>query len=178
MVFKYCAECGHKLDDIRLGDDDCKICPECKRIYGNNPLPVVEVMVVNEFNEVLLLKQNYISEDKWTVVSGYMVNGETIEEAVAREVKEETGCDVELTGILQIGRGVVESTSFISIIFSTKIIQESIKFDKNEILDVKWFLYEELLNMKDELRNYIWITNSVRALVENKVADIDLVKMM
>ena len=43
MVFKYCAECGHKVEDIKLGDDDCKICPSCKRIYGRNPLPVVEV---------------------------------------------------------------------------------------------------------------------------------------
>ena len=91
MIFKYCAECGHKLDDMKCGDDDCKICPFCKRLYGNNPLPVVEVLVVNEFHEILLLKQNYISETKWTVVSGYMTNGETIEEAVVREVKEETG---------------------------------------------------------------------------------------
>ena len=94
MIFKYCAECGHKLEDIKSGDDDCKICPLRKRIYGNNPLPVVEVLVVNELNEILLLKQNYISETKWTVVSGYMTNGETIEEAVTREVKEETGQSV------------------------------------------------------------------------------------
>ena len=94
MIFKYCAECGHKLENIKCGDDDCKICPCCKKIYGSNPFPVVEVLVVNEFNEILLLKQNYISEDKWTVVSGYMIDGETIEDAVAREVKEETGQDV------------------------------------------------------------------------------------
>lgn len=53
MTFKYCAECGHRLDDIRCGDDDCKICPSCKRIYGSTPFPVVEVLVVNEFNELL-----------------------------------------------------------------------------------------------------------------------------
>lgn len=75
MIFKYCAECGHKLEDIKCGDDDCKICPLCKKLYGNGPLPVVEVLVVNEFNEILLLKQNYISKTKWTVVSGYMTNG-------------------------------------------------------------------------------------------------------
>lgn len=51
-------------------------------------------MVVNEFNEILLLKQNYITETKWTVVSGYVTDGETIEEALVREVKEETGQDV------------------------------------------------------------------------------------
>lgn len=27
MLFKYCAECGHELEDIKCGDDDCKICP-------------------------------------------------------------------------------------------------------------------------------------------------------
>lgn len=53
MTFKCCAECGHRLDDIRCGDDDCKICPSCKRIYGSTPFPVVEVLVVNEFNELL-----------------------------------------------------------------------------------------------------------------------------
>lgn len=46
--------------------------------YGSSPFPVVEVLVVNEYNEVLLLKQNYISKTKWTVVSGYMVDGDKI----------------------------------------------------------------------------------------------------
>ena len=32
--------------------------------------------------------------------------------------------------------------------------------------------------MKNDLRSYNWIINSITALVENKVADIDLVKMM
>ncbi len=52
------------------------------------------LLVVNEFNEILLLKQNYITETKWTVVSGYVTDGETIEEALVREVKEETGQEV------------------------------------------------------------------------------------
>ena len=78
MFFKYCADCGHKLEDIKCVDDDCKICPSCKKKYGSSSFPVVEVLVVNEYNEVLLLKQNYISKTKWTVVSGYMVDGDKI----------------------------------------------------------------------------------------------------
>ena len=62
--------------------------------------------------------------------------------------------------------------------FSTELLDDNITYNPNEILDVKWFIYEELLDMKDELRSYNWIVNSITALIENKVADIDLVKMM
>lgn len=31
MIFKYCAECGNKLEDIRCGDDNCRICPSLRR---------------------------------------------------------------------------------------------------------------------------------------------------
>lgn len=91
MIFDYCAKCGEKLENIKFGDDDCKICPSCKQKYGSSPFPVVAVLVVNEDNEILLLKQNYISESKWTIVTGYVNDAETLEEAVYREVKEETG---------------------------------------------------------------------------------------
>ena len=67
---------------------------------------------------------------------------------------------------------------FVSVIFSDKLLDDNISYDPDEILDVKWFTYEELLNMKDDLRSYNWIINSITALIENKVADIDLVKMM
>lgn len=79
---------------------------------------------------------------------------------------------------MQIGNRVLKDDIFITVVFSTKLLKEIIEYDKNEILDVKWFTYEELLNMKEELRDYNWIINSISALIENKVANIDLVKMM
>lgn len=35
--------------------------------------------MVNEDNEILLLKQNYITIEKWTVVTGYTVDGKLME---------------------------------------------------------------------------------------------------
>ncbi len=141
MLFKYCAECGHKVEDIRLGDDDCKICPSCKRIYGRNPLPVVEVLVVNELNEVLLLKQNYISETKWTVVSGYMVEGETIEEAVSREVKEETGQIVDKCQY--VSSYYFEPKQLIMIGFIA-YVKKSQFTDSDEVDDLRWYKIDEV----------------------------------
>lgn len=38
------------------------------------------MLVINENNEIALLKQNYISKTHWGVVSGYVKNGDTLEE--------------------------------------------------------------------------------------------------
>ena len=54
----------------------------------------VIVMVVNEFNEIALLRQSYISDEYQTFVAGFMTPGETAEQAAVREVKEELGLDV------------------------------------------------------------------------------------
>ena len=115
---------------------------------------------------------------KWNIPAGHLMTNESIIDGAKREVQEETGCDAELTGVLQIGNIVLKDDIIITVIFSTKLLKENIKYDKNEILDVKWFTYEELLNMKDELRDYNLIINSISTLIENKVADIDLVKII
>lgn len=113
---------------------------------------------------------------KWNIPAGHLESNEMICDGAKREIKEETGCNVELTGILQIGNKILHDDVFVSIVFSTKLLSDKITYNHNEILDVKWFTYEELLNMKDELRAYNWIINSITALIENKVADIDLIK--
>lgn len=51
--------------------------------------------VVNEYNEIALLRQNYVSATKYVCVAGIMKMGESAEETVIREVKEEIGQDVE-----------------------------------------------------------------------------------
>lgn len=141
MIFKYCAECGHKLEDIKMGDDDCRICPSCKKIYGSNPLPVVEVLVVNEFQEILLLKQNYISETKWTVVSGYMIDGETIEEAVAREVMEETGQEVVRCQYISSYYFAPKQLIMIGFIAYVRKTQFA---ESDEVDDLKWYQMDEV----------------------------------
>ncbi len=87
MIYIYCPKCGKKLQV----KEEVKFCMNCKKPYFNHPFSCVEVLVINEWKEVLLLKQNYISKTHWTIVSGYVNNGETLEECVKREVLEETG---------------------------------------------------------------------------------------
>ena len=85
---------------------------------------------------------------KWNIPAGHLDPNETIFEGAKREVFEECGCRVEISGILQIGNKLVPDNAWVSVIFSTKLIEDNIKFDTDEILDVKWFTYEEIMNMK------------------------------
>ena len=99
------------------------------------------MLVVNEFNEVLLLKQNYISEAKWTVVSGYMVDGETIEDAVVREEKEETGQDV--ISCKYISSYYFEPKQLIMIGFIAYVNKAQFS-NSDEVDDIKWYKIEEV----------------------------------
>lgn len=92
MTFRYCPDCGALLSSRVLGDEGAvPWCDSC----GKPWFPVFPVAVIclvrNRDGEVLLLRQNYISEVYRNLVSGYVTPGERCEEAARREVEEETG---------------------------------------------------------------------------------------
>ena len=59
--------------------------------------------------------------------------------------------------------------------FSTKLMEENISFDEKEILDVKWFRYEEIIEMQNELRDYDLIIHAIRAHKERKIIPLEFV---
>lgn len=135
--------------------------------------------ILKKDNKFLLVQEaQERCRGKWNIPAGHLDVGETIFEGAKREIFEETGCLVELTGVLQIANKVLPDNTWMSVIFATNIIDENIKFNKDEILDAKWFTYEEILSMKTELRAYDWIVNSINNLNENKVANLDIVKII
>ena len=116
---------------------------------------------------------------KWNIPAGHLDFNETIMQGAIREIKEETGCDVELTGVVGIQNRVLEDDIFIQIIFSTKLINENIKYDKNEILDVKWYDYNDIINnMDNELRDLNFIKRPIINLKANNIAPIEIVNVL
>ena len=112
---------------------------------------------------------------KWNISAGGLEPNESIIDGAIREVKEETGCDVELTGIVSIDYGVIEDKIFMAIIFSTKLLNEDIKFNKDEILDVKWHDINEIINgTDDKLRNSKFIKHSLLNLKNGNIGTMDL----
>ena len=115
---------------------------------------------------------------KWSFPAGHLEPGETFFEGAAREVKEETGCDVELTGICQLGNHVSQKDVFALIMFTATT--DGTKFsplNHTEILDVKWFTYEEILAMRDQLRVQDLIIGAIDNVRQGIVAPLNLVQI-
>jgi ADP-ribose pyrophosphatase YjhB (NUDIX family) len=66
-----------------------------KRLYPDQPIVGIGVIIVTEGKIVLIKRGNEPSKGKWTIPGGLVELGETVENAVIREAKEETCLDVE-----------------------------------------------------------------------------------
>lgn len=102
MRFTYCPHCGSELIKKEIGDEGMiPYCTQCKVPLWDMFTTCIICAVVNEENEVALLRQNYVSTTQYVCVAGVMKMGESAEETACREVKEEIGQDVEKLEYIQ-----------------------------------------------------------------------------
>ena len=96
----------------------------------------------------------------WNLPAGHVDKVETIEAAVVRGVKEETGCDVELIDKIGIYHETVESP--VRHAFTTKIIGGVLKVQQDEIFDAKWFSFDRITGMKQDSKLRVkWIYDAM-----------------
>ncbi len=115
---------------------------------------------------------------KWNFPAGRLEFKESLKQGAIREIKEETGCDVELNGVCYIANRILEDDLRIMVFFNAKLVNENIKYDKNEILDVKWIGYDEIMNkMDDELRGS-YVKTAVYNKKNNLIAPIEIVDVL
>lgn len=87
---RFCAACGAPLNRV---DEICKRCPDCGREYFPRLNPAI-VVLVTRGEEALLVHSRSLRGDVHALVAGFVETGETLEECVAREIREETSLEV------------------------------------------------------------------------------------
>lgn len=113
----------------------------------------------------------------WNFPMGHLDDGETIFEGAKREVREETGYEVELTSLISIQN--YPNKENIKITFNANIIAGDISYDTNEVLDIKWISIEELENMTSkELRAYNSSRDIIKDAKENKEYPLEIIKKL
>jgi len=139
---RFCGTCGartqHKPDERAL------VCPACNTVFYPKISPAV-IVAIRSNDKILLANNANFATNWYSLVAGFVDVGETLEETVRREVKEEVGLDVwniryyksqpwELSGSMMIG--------FIADADENQPIQT----DDKEITHAAWFTRENLPN--------------------------------
>ena len=86
----YCSKCGNTL---RWNTDISRICPQCGREIWPQ-LNIAIIVLIQKGHEALLVKAKTFRRNFFGLVAGFVETGESLEECVAREVKEETTLEI------------------------------------------------------------------------------------
>lgn len=96
----------------------------------------------------------------WNIPAGHVDKGESIKSAAIREVKEETGYDVELLEKIDVYHDEVEEP--VRHAFRARIVGGNLAAQPDEILDAGWFSYDEISSIKDEGKlRVLWIFDAI-----------------
>jgi NAD+ diphosphatase len=98
---KFCPRCAQPLGQREEALRARSACPDaaCGFVFYDNPLPVVAALVEHE-GHVLLVRNQGWPETWFGLVSGFLERGETPQEGVLREVKEELGLVAEVVRLI------------------------------------------------------------------------------
>ena len=94
----FCVKCGSHTKKINIPDDIIKrdVCTVCAHVHYKNPKIIVGSLPVKN-DKVLLCKRDIEpSRGRWTLPSGYMELGESLEEGSKRESLEEANLKYEI----------------------------------------------------------------------------------
>src|SRR5713226_9109322 len=116
------------------------------------PEPTVGALIVNNEGKILLAKSHKWF-DKYTLPGGHIEVGESMTDAVRREVKEEVGLDVEVVEMLLVQEAIFapefyKKKHFIFIDFYCKSNDQQFKLDQDEIQDYIWVYPGAAYNLK------------------------------
>lgn len=97
----YCPRCGSMLvaKDIDGRPREACRAESCPFVLWDNPTPVVAGIIEHE-GDVILVRNAGWPEKMFGLVSGFLEKGETPDEAIVREVKEELGIDGRIEGFI------------------------------------------------------------------------------
>jgi len=131
----FCANCGVRTEVIDAGHE--RRCPACDTHHFPRTDPVVIVRVHDPRDRLLLGRQASWPEGRFSVLAGFVEPGETLEEAVGREVLEESGVVVEATGYVASQPWPFPSSLMIG--FDALAGDGDPKPGDRELQEVRWF---------------------------------------
>ena len=139
---RFCPNCGSPTNVVEAGWR--RDCPSCKAQHFPRTDPVVIMLAILGDRGVLGRSRRF-APTMWSCLAGFAEPGETIEEAVRREVLEETG--IACGRVTYFASQPWPFPSSIMIGCVAEALSDTIVIDRDELEDARWFDREELASM-------------------------------
>nr|XP_021143752.1 peroxisomal NADH pyrophosphatase NUDT12 isoform X2 [Columba livia] len=150
--YRFCPTCGSATKIEEGGYKKICLKEGCPSLQGvhNTSYPRVDPVVIMQVihpdgNHCLLGRQKRFPPGMFTCLAGFVEPGETIEDAVRREVEEEAGVKVGRVQYVSCQPWPMPSSLMIGCL--AVAVSTEIKVDKNEIEDARWFTREQVVEV-------------------------------
>jgi 8-oxo-dGTP diphosphatase len=100
VAWRFCPACGSELVERFLDHRQRRVCPVCDRVHWQNAKPCAGALVVRNGKVLLVRRSIEPFLGYWDIPGGFCEADEHPAETALREVREETGLEIELTGLL------------------------------------------------------------------------------
>lgn len=131
---QYCGACGQATEASQT--ERSRICPDC-RIPQFPRLSPAMIVAVERGNEILLARSPHFPAGIYSVLAGFVEPGESAEEAVEREVMEETG--IRAKDIHYFGSQAWPYPNSLMLGFTARYESGEICVEEEELEDARWF---------------------------------------
>lgn len=135
----FCSRCGSPSE--RHPREEARLCPACGHVQYPRLAPAVIVLVERE-GEMLLARSPHFADGVYSTLAGFVEPGESLEEAVQREIFEEVG--VHVGDIRYFGSQPWPFPHSLMIGFTARWTSGDIRMDPEEIEDAAWFTADRL----------------------------------
>jgi 8-oxo-dGTP diphosphatase len=132
-AYRFCPRCGAQLDSrvLKAGEPSRLVCGACAFVFFLDPKVAAGVVFSYDGGVLLVRRAIQPSFGKWVFPGGYVDRGETLEAAALREVREESGLVVRLTGLL--GAYSFPNNSVIVVAYTGDVTGGALKIDDESL---------------------------------------------
>jgi NAD+ diphosphatase len=144
---KFCGVCGAPTEVKAAGHQRQCTNPECSTVQFPRTDPAV-IMRVTHGDKILMARQAVWPQGMHSILAGFVEPGESLEDAVAREVHEEVG--LRVTRIRYFGSQPWPFPSSLMLGFTAEAADENFTVDTDELESARWMTRAELLNSPED----------------------------
>ncbi|MEU0689475.1 NAD(+) diphosphatase [Streptomyces uncialis] len=139
-MHRFCSRCGERTVIAAAGH--IRRCPACGAEHYPRTDPAVIMLVTDDDDRALLGRQMHWPEGRFSTLAGFVEPGESIEQSVRREVREESG--ITVGEVEYVASQPWPFPSSLMLGFIARATSTGIVVDGDEISEARWFSRDEL----------------------------------